>query len=280
MTPIDSQKPTTENISPWVDILVPLRAFLLRFVGLFSLAFVGAWMLRRDLTGLVRWPLVAALPQGDDGTVLLRVIDAFMVHVKLCFYVALLLVVPYLAVFIWSEVRRRTGVTGRWNRLLVPLSAISLFFVGVSFCYWVVLPAAFGFLVQYSVEGGGVIVPSEALGAADLLQVSMREHVDFTMKLLIAFGVGFESPLIMGGLARLGVVSSAQFAAKRGVALVGMAVVASIMTPPDPWTMMLLLGPLMLLYEIGIWTARVVGKQRDDDSESSDREETKDTEKP
>lgn len=253
--------PTTDHSAPEPDsplqiLLAGLRVFIMRSAILFAAAFVTAWIFRETLTGWLRAPLLAAFPEAGADTVLLRVIDAFMLHVKLCFFAALLVVVPFALYHIWQRVRAIRG-GGAHSSRVVWLAMVLLFYLGVAFAHQVALPAAFSFLVEYSLSGEGLFFATEEPVALDILQVSMREHVDFTMKLLLAFGIGFESPIIMLLLAGAGLVTPQGFARNRGIALVVLAAASSMLTPPDPWTMLLLLVPLYILYEFGILLAKL-----------------------
>ncbi len=258
--------------SPSTTGLVRVRQLLTRTALLIFVVFMLLWAVRDDLLALVRWPLMRVMPDDGSGTILLRVIDMFMIHLKLCFFASLLVVIPIITVRVWLLIRPRfkTGAPGLID--MAPVALVLLFFTGVAFTYLVVLPLGFQFLVAYSVDGGGILFPTQSQGM-DVLQVSMREHVTLTMKLLIAFGLAFEAPLVMALSARLGVIRPEVFAKNRAIALVVLAIASSILTPPDPWTMMLLLGPLFLLYEFGIMIARMVAPKPQHDSEEAEKEE-------
>ncbi len=243
------------------EFLVPLRGFLTRAALLFGGGFILAWIFREDLTALLRWPLISAFPEQRADTILLRVMDLFMVHVKICVYVSLFALGPVLLLDGWSLLRRVAREKGGKIGWFAPLVSVFLFFLGLGFAFVVVLPYAFRFLVAYSLGGAGVFVGEQAAGM-DWLQVSMKEHVSLTMGMVLAFGLGFQAPLVMSVLARTGLVRAADFARWRGVALVVLAVASAVLTPPDPWTMVLLLLPMYVLYEFGIVWARLVGKRK------------------
>lgn len=245
---------------PAISFLEHIKKELLRAAVVFLLAFIAAWIFRNDLAVLVKWPLVSAFTvKAAQDTILLRVIDMFMLHVKICLYVSFLIVIPFMSLSIWLKFRKFLRERARWFVELVPFLGIMLFFFGVAFCYTIVLPFAFKFLAAYSIDDGASFLGNAGNNiTTDYLRVSMREHVSLTMGMLLAFGAGFEAPLVMALLSGLGLVDPGIFAKNRGIALVILAVSSSILTPPDPWTMLLLLGPLFLLYESGILAARLV----------------------
>ncbi|RJO66661.1 MAG: preprotein translocase subunit TatC [Myxococcales bacterium] len=238
-----------------------LRTTALRAAAVFFLSFVVAWIFRDPLTALIRWPLAAGSPDAAVQTIFLRVFDAFFIHMKLCAYVAFLPTLPYLVFRLWRLARAGFAARGAQLGWGPPFALLGCFLAGLAFALVVALPMAFRFLVGYSMEGEGIFLGRGDPSASDLLQVSMSEHVSLTMDMLVAFGVGFQLPLAMALLARMGLVSSRAFAARRGEALVGLAVFAAVLTPPDPWTLFILLVPLMALYEAGIRLGRLAERR-------------------
>jgi sec-independent protein translocase protein TatC len=247
-----------EDESPLAPYLVAAKRVLFISLGLFAVTFVIVWIFREELTILVRWPLVKAFPNHGADTILLTIIDSFMMHIKLCFFTALAILAPYWLWIIWKAIRSKQQADVNRISPLLLIGMIVLFYAGVAFAYVIALPAAFEFLVGYSMAGEGIIFASQATESANFLQVSMREHITFTMKLLLAFGIGFEAPVIMLLLARTGLVSPQTFVEKRGIAIVVLAVVSATLTPPDPWTMVILLVPLYILYEFGILLSKAI----------------------
>ena len=248
-----------------LSLLVRLKPILIRSLILLVVFFAIGWAIREELTALIKWPLLRSLPPEGAETILLRVIDAFMVHVKVCFYFSCLAVITYLTFTLFTKPATSPERRNGFNDYLIPLAMVGRFFLGVGFAFVVALPAAFDFLVSYSMEGGGLFFGTGDSSAGNVLQISMREHVSLTMKMLIAFGLGFESPLAMLAISRSSFVTSEDFARHRGLALIVLAAASSILTPPDPWTMLLLLGPLYALYELGIFLTRwVAGPESED----------------
>jgi len=261
----DAEKKDDEWKSPLRgETLDVFKKYLMISLGGFVVAFVIAWAFRNELTTIIKWPLIQAFPEKGADTIFLRVIDAFMMHVKICFYFSLLLVLPFLSFNFVNKSYARFLPADKNSGFRTGIFMIALFYLGVSFAYLVAMPAAFDFLVQYSMDDAGVLFDGTAMELTDSLQVSMREHIDLTMKMLIAFGVGFEAPLAMLVSVRLGISTPEKFARYRGVAVVVIAMFSSLLTPPDPWTMLLLLGPMYALYELGI----LLCKNKTDKSES------------
>ena len=233
-----------------------IHSALAVFVG-----FILGWIFRRDLLYLLKKPLLEALPEEVRHTILLKVIDKFFVDLKVAFIGAVFLAAPYIVLQAWKFIS--PGLYGHEKRIALPLLLFGgLFFAaGVLFCYLLVLPFGFSFLVEYSSSGSDLIVLGDALpaeaGATDKLQIALREHIGFTASILFAFGIAFETPLVIFLLGWTGIVPPDWFARRRKYALVMVFVFAAVLTPPDPWTQLALGIPLFLLYETGIWATRL-----------------------
>jgi sec-independent protein translocase protein TatC len=131
-----------------------------------------------------------------------------------------------------------------------------LFYLGVATAYFLVIPLGFRFLIHYSDSNLGLLT---SLVVQSRLTLSLSEQVAFTQRFLLVFGFVFQTPLFMALLSRLGLLSATFFARYRRHALVLCFVAAAVLTPPDPLTMVGLALPLVLLYEVGIQLARLVG---------------------
>lgn len=239
--------------------LEELRKRVIHSVISIMIAFVAGWTFRRDILYLLKKPLLEALPEEMRHTILLKVIDKFFIDLKVAFIGALFLAGPYIVYQAWRFVA--PGLYGHEKRLALPVMIFGslFFFAGVAFCYFLVLPFAFSFLVQYSLAGADLFLnPEEAIGLADKLQIALREHISLTASILFAFGVAFETPVFMTVASMSGIASPEWFARQRKYALVGVFVFAAMLTPPDPWTQVALGFPLMLLYELGIRSTQLL----------------------
>jgi len=159
------------------------------------------------------------------------------------------------------------GLYDKEKRLLFPIVALStLFFVGGAFFgYFIVFPFGFKFFLGF---------------ASDTIRPlpSMREYLSFSTKMLLAFGLVFELPLIITFFARMGIVSVDLLKKKRKYAILIIFTVSAILTPPDVATQIMMAVPLMVLYEVSIVGAKIFGKKKsseDDERESSNREKKK-----
>ncbi|WP_447596113.1 twin-arginine translocase subunit TatC [Stenotrophomonas rhizophila] len=228
--------------SSLVEHLIELRARLVRaIVGLLAVLLVLLPFSRKIYTWLAE-PLISQLPNGQT-MIATNPAGAFFAPLKLTFFVALFVAVPWLLYQLWSFVA--PGLYAREKRLAVPLlaSSVLLFYLGCAFAYFLVLPTVFHFLTTFRPEVIAITPDANA-------------YLDFVLAIFFAFGTSFELPVAMVILVLLGWVSPQQFKESRGYAVVGIFVVAAVLTPPDVVSQLLLAIPMCVLYELGIHAAR------------------------
>lgn len=228
--------------SSLVEHLIELRARLVRaIIGLLAVLLVLLPFSRKIYTWLAE-PLISQLPNGQT-MIATNPAGAFFAPLKLTFFVALFVAVPWLLYQLWSFVA--PGLYAREKRLAVPLlaSSVLLFYLGCAFAYFLVLPAVFHFLTTFRPEVIAITPDANA-------------YLDFVLAIFFAFGTSFELPVAMVILVLLGWVSPQQFKDSRGYAVVGIFVVAAVLTPPDVVSQLLLAIPMCVLYELGIHAAR------------------------
>lgn len=218
--------------------LLELRSRLLRGVIAVLAVFLGLMPFASRIYELFSSPLLAKLPRGSQ----LQAIDVaggFFIPIKLAFFAALLVAMPYLIYQAWAFVA--PGLYQSEKKLARPilLAAVALFYVGCAFAWFLVLPMVFGFLAMFTPETV-TMIPDVA------------RYLDFVLVILLAFGLSFELPVAVVILVVLGVVTPAQLREARGYVVVGVFILAAVITPPDVVSQLMLAIPLCLLYEIGI----------------------------
>ncbi len=232
---------------PLVAHLLELRSRMIR--GLVGLLVALACLLpfANRLYAVLAQPLLDKLPAGGQ-LIATQVASPFFAPMKLAFFVALVVAMPWLLYQAWAFVA--PGLYRREKRLALPLlaSALLLFYAGCAFAFFLVLPAVFGFLTQVTPDGVAMMTDISA-------------YLDFVLVLFLAFGLAFELPVALVILALLGWVTPAQLREGRGYAIVGIFIVAAIVTPPDVISQLMLAVPMCLLYEAGIIAAALLARR-------------------
>jgi sec-independent protein translocase protein TatC len=229
---------------PLIDHLVELRGRLIRSFAVVLVLFLGLVPFANRLYAWLAEPLVARLPEGTQ-MVAIDVVTPFFTPIKLAFFTAVFVTVPFLLYQAWAFVA--PGLYRRERRFALPLlvSAIALFYLGCAFAYFIVLPLLFAFLTGVTPEGVSMMT-------------DISRYLDFVLVLFLVFGVCFEVPVAVVILALLGVVTVDQLKQARPYVIVGAFVVAAVATPPDVLSQILLAVPMCLLYELGIIAARML----------------------
>lgn len=250
----DEKIPFTSHLEELRDRLI--KAFIAVAVG-----FVVSYAFKEKLFQLLMHPLVSVMKKGDT-LIFTGLPEAFFTYLKVSFLAGILLATPVILYQFWMFVA--PGLYDKERRLMLPIVFLSSFFFvgGALFGYFIVFPFGFQFFLGFATE---TIKPLP----------SMREYLSFSSKLLIAFGLVFELPLVVTFLAKLGIVSVDFLKKNRKYALLLFFVAAAILTPPDVITQIMMALPLMVLYEISIIGARLFGKHKKDDESdpASDKDE-------
>ncbi len=257
------QDPEEQEKLPFTAHLEELRQRLIKCAVAVVAGFAACYGVSDRLFTFFVQPLVAALPEGST-LAMIRVQEGFLTHLKIGFLGGILLASPVILYQAWKFVA--PGLYPHEKRYVWPFvgTATLFFFAGVTFAFTVVFPFGFKFLLGYA--AGGPIQAS----------ISIDAYVGFAIKLLLAFGVVFELPVIVFFLAKMGLITHATLSRNRGYAVVIIFVAAAVLTPPDVVTQLMMAGPLWILYEISILVARVFGPKPDEEGEEDEPEETAD----
>jgi sec-independent protein translocase protein TatC len=221
-----------------VEHLIELRSRLLRGVVGLLVVFVCLFPFAQDLYTWLAQPLLAKMPAGTS-MIATGVVTPFFVPVKVTGLAALLVALPWVLYQVWAFVA--PGLYAHEKRWVGPLVVAStlLFFVGMAFAYYAVLPMVFGFITGFAPEGVAVMTDIAA-------------YFDFVLGLFIAFGVTFEVPVLVVVLIAAGIVTPAKLREWRPYVIVGAFVIGAIFTPPDVISQLMMAIPLWILYELGI----------------------------
>ncbi len=230
--------------------LEELRHRLIVCICAWVAAFLLCYGFAERLFQFVAQPVRAVLPEGSS-LVFINATEPFFTYLKIAAFAGLLLALPVILWQIWQFVA--PGLHSHEKRFAVPfvLASCACFATGAWFGFLYVFPLIFRFLIGFGTGNGDI----EAM-------LSMGIYLSLSCKLLLAFGVVFELPIVIFFLARLGIVDHHWLARNRKYALLVAFIVGAILTPPDVISQLALAVPFLLLYEIGILVARLFGAPR------------------
>jgi sec-independent protein translocase protein TatC len=221
-----------------------VRTRMVICVAIMGLGFAGAYSFSETIVTFMMRPMTRVLPAGETP-VYTWLPEAFFCHLKAALGVGFLLALPAVIYAIWSFFAPHHGIKGKLPSLLVVGLATLLFIAGASFCYFLVMPFAFKYLIGLAPESVRALP-------------RMGEYFGLACWLLFAFGAVFELPLIVSILSHAGIVTPAFLQRNRKYAFLMSFVVAALLTPtPDVFNQLLMAGPLVILYELGILGARI-----------------------
>ncbi len=204
-------------------------------------------------------PLEGVLPKGSS-VIFTKVQEPFFTALKVSFFTAFILSLPVIFWQFWLFVS--PGLYENEKRLVIPFVTFAtlMFLIGASFCYYIVVPLGFDFLINF---GSQLFTALPSIG----------EYVSFFTKLLFGFGLAFELPVITFFFAKLGFVTDKSLTSFFRYAIIIIFLVSALLTPPDILTQFLMAGPLVLLYGVSILVARAVNPEIDDEEQEDENED-------
>ncbi|HWD36212.1 MAG TPA: twin-arginine translocase subunit TatC [Casimicrobiaceae bacterium] len=233
-----------ETQESFLSHLIELRTRLMRSIIAVVVVLVVLFPFAKDIYAVLAEPLLRVLPQGAT-MIATDVTGTFLVPLKVTLMAAFLIALPYVLYQAWAFVA--PGLYQHEKKLALPVlvSSVLFFAIGMCFAYFVVFPVAFGFFAGYTPAGVQMMT-------------DIDKYLSFVLTMFIAFGITFETPVVVVVLVRMRVVTVEKLRSFRPYVIVGAFVVGAIFTPPDVISQSLLAVPLWLLYELGLVLARFV----------------------
>ena len=232
---------------PFLDHLEELRWRIIKILAAVVITSVVCYLFSDTLFVWLRYPLQKAVPDGSVDLNFLKVAEGFTVRIKLSFLAGIFVSIPVTIYQIWAFVM--PGLYEREIKVIVPLVFISsiLFLLGAAMCFIWVLPFTINFLLNIAPENVKPVL-------------TINEYLTFVMWTTLAYGIVFQTPIIALFLGKMGLVNARLLGKGRRYAIVAVAVISAVVTPPDVFSMAMMGLPLYLLYEASIIVLRIIGK--------------------
>ena len=244
-----SQDDINASEAPLIEHLIELRSRLIYCVVGFMAAFFISFYFSSDLLHLLVLPFKWGTGQ-DVSLISIKLLGVFLVKLKIAFFGGLFIGFPLIATQIYRFVA--PGLYKHEKAAFLPyLIATPVFFIlGASLVYFFLLPVAIKFFTALAGPSGVTLMPD------------IEAYLDFVMMLMLAFGLCFQLPVVLTLLGQIGIVSYDMLKSGRKFAVVGVFIVAAILTPPDPISQVCMAVPLMALYELSVQAVRIIDIRR------------------
>ena len=250
-----------ENIkqSSFVDHLTELRSRLVKSIIYLFIFFVVCYFFAENIYGFLVKPYAEAVKDDEVNRRLIftALHETFIVYLKVAFFTAIFITSPIILIQMWKFIA--PGLYKNEKRALLPylIATPILFLLGGMLVYYLVMPLAIKFFLSFETS-------AQISGLPIQLEAKVNEYLSLIMRLIFAFGISFQLPVLLSLLARVGFIDSEYLIKRRKYVIIIIFVVAAILTPPDPITQIGLGIPLLILYELSILSVKIIEKKKKD----------------
>ena len=237
--------------SSFLGHLQELRSRIIKSLIVILVCFLGLIYFSNDIYLLLSQPLMSFLP-SDSSMIATEVASPFLTPLKLTFYASLLISMPFLLNQIWRFIAPGMYENEKSLSFLLMLSSLLLFYLGILFTYFLVLPLVFSFFTGSAPDG-------------ILIMTDISRYLDFVLSMMFAFSFAFEIPIFIFLLIWSGISSSESLRSKRPYVIIGCFTIGMLITPPDVISQSLLAIPAWILFELGIVLASFFVEKKDNE---------------
>lgn len=250
-----------EAKQPFMSHLEELRTRLIRSFIAIGITAVAAYVFSEEIFNFLTAPLKAALPEGEN-MIVTSPTETIFTYIKISLVAGLLISSPYVFLQVWRFIA--PGLYQNEKKYVIPFVLVStlLFVGGTLFGYLMVLPLGFKVLISMTPDN---------VDAA----IKVKEYFSLATKMLLGIGLGFEMPIVIFFLTKMGIVNISFLKKNRKYAVLLAFIASAILTPPDPVTQCIMAGPMIILFEIGIFLAGFVEKKKKEREEEEEEQEEK-----
>ncbi|KUJ80622.1 preprotein translocase subunit TatC [Ruegeria marisrubri] len=257
-----------DTSAPLIEHLTELRTRLIHSVVAFLIGMVICFTVATPIFNFLTAPLCQVLSErGQDcGLIFISPQEGFFVAIKVSLLGGFILSFPYIGMQMWRFVA--PGLYKSEKNAFLPflLASPFMFLLGASFAFYVVTPLAYDFFLGFQQFGaeGEVVAEGATAPLSVVFQGSAQEYLNLTIKFIVAFGLCFQLPVLLTLMGKAGLVSAEGLGAVRKYAVVGILILAAIVTPPDVITQIILFTVVYGLYEVSIFLVARVEKKREE----------------
>ena len=248
-----------ENDTGFISHLAELRKRLINSFIFLIIFFVGCYFFAEHLYGFLVEPFAKAVKNdGTDRRLIFTALqETFLTYLKVSFFTAFFVTCPYILMQIWKFIA--PGLYKHEKIAILPYLVLTpvLFFLGGMLVYYLIMPLAIKFFLSFESTGLSTNLPIQ-------LEAKVNEYLSLIMKLIFAFGISFQLPVVLSLLARVGLVDSDFLKKRRKYVIVIIFAAAAILTPPDPITQIGLAIPLLILYELSIFSVKIIERKSEE----------------